>query len=229
MLPSKHDIKELIANGFDDFPALLMDRATIIENVKLWRACLPQVQLSYAVKANSDPLVVELLANERCCFDVASSFEMELVAKFGVDGNRMLLSHPVKTEKTIQAMKKFRPWAFAVDSTDELDRVAKTGVLTNDYDPVLFVRIATPFKNTQDNLSAKFGCSTDKVVEILGYARNIGMKRLGLSFHVGTQSNDATNYTDSLDKVADLIQKTGFQIEHVDIGGGFGDRHKLKA
>ncbi len=93
---------------------------------------------------------------------------------------------------------------------------------------MLFVRIATPFKNTQDNLSAKFGCSTDKVVEILGYARNIGMKRLGLSFHVGTQSNDATNYTDSLDKVADLIQKTGFQIEHVDIGGGFGDRHKLK-
>ncbi len=112
MLPSKHDNKELIANGFDDFPALLMDRATIIENVKLWRACLPQVQLSYAVKANSDPLVVELLANERCCFDVASSFEMELVAKFGVDGNRMLLSHPVKTEKNNPSNEKVSTLGF---------------------------------------------------------------------------------------------------------------------
>lgn len=223
------DIRELAGKMHGELPALFMDRDKILGKVSLWRTYLPDVTLSFAVKANSDPLIVELLAREGCYFDVASAYEMALCGKFGVTGERMVLSHPVKTQRTIEAMKVFRPWAFSVDSDDELDRIRRSGLLTDDYHPVLFVRISTPSKNTQDDLSAKFGSTHNDALRIIKEAASIGIKRFGVSFHVGTQCYDVGNYLKALDRAAAVARDCQVDVEWIDIGGGFADDEWIKS
>lgn len=135
---------ELLASDMPlETPFLLMERNKIQEQIERWNRYLPFVSIHYAVKANSDPLLIQLLADQGCNFDVASASEMEQVSKLNISGNRMVLSHPAKTERTLRAMAVIQPWAFAVDTTTEVDRVVAHGLPSETYDPVLFVRLKT--------------------------------------------------------------------------------------
>ncbi|MBX9583746.1 MAG: hypothetical protein K2X87_25875 [Gemmataceae bacterium] len=82
----------------------------------------------YAVKANIDPLVLRELFAGGAAADVASAFEVDICRALGLGGDRMVLSHPRKDPDTVRAMAAARPWGTAVDSDEEVDKLAAAGM-----------------------------------------------------------------------------------------------------
>lgn len=213
-------------------PFLAMDAARLAAQVELWHRLLPDVRLHYAVKANSDPLVVAFLRDLGCQFDVASAYELQLLARLGVSPEQVIVSHPTKTTATLRSLVDFQPWAVAVDSIQEIIRLQGVGLPTFNYAPALFVRLATRSQNVQDDLSSKFGCDSDTALECLALARRAGLTTLGLSFHVGTQCYEGANYRRAIELASEVARRAarrGIEVSWLDLGGGFCDAATARA
>jgi len=230
-------------------PVLLMDRAALRGQMARWQRLLPMAAPYYAVKANIDPVVLRELFAAGANADVASAFEIDVCRAVGVPGERMVLSNPRKDRDTILSMKEVRAFATAVDSEEEIDKLAAAGIPGGGYDPVLFVRIKVPTKGVTQDLSSKFGVRVlpkgtdptasslpsvqiDAVRSIVRHALAAGFSRLGLSFHVGTQCANPAIYTSALEvcrAVIETLGQDGKQIGWLDMGGGFADGDTLAA
>lgn len=207
-------------------PFLAMDAAHLTAQIELWHHHLPAVRLHYAVKANSDPLVVAFLRDLGCRFDVASAYELELVVRLGVSPDRVIVSHPTKTVATLKSLVAVEPWAIAVDSEKEINRLQSFGLPARSYKPALFVRLATRSQNVKDDLSSKFGCDPETALGLLALAKRAGFTTLGLSFHVGTQCYEGSNYRRAIalaHEVARKARRLGIDVSWLDLGGGFCD------
>ena len=213
-------------------PFLAMDAGQIAAQVELWQQRLPTVRLHYAVKANSDPLVIAFLRDLGCRFDVASAYELELVARLGVGRDQVIVSHPTKTVATLRCLADFGPWGVVVDSAQEIGRLQAHGLPNRDDATVLFVRLATQSRNVKDDLSSKFGCHPDAALELLALAQRAGFATLGLSFHVGTQCYEGSNYRRAIDQVVEVARRAhrlGIEVTWLDVGGGFCDAATAQA
>ena len=113
---------------------------------------MPRVRPHYAVKANPDPRVLKVLAQEGAGFEIASTAELDLLASLGVPAAEIFYSNPVKSRESIAcAAAKGVEW-FVVDSVDELRSVHEIKA-----DAKLYLRIATPNIGSDWPLSGKFG------------------------------------------------------------------------
>lgn len=235
----------LLAGGVGT-PFLAVSRDALRASLARWHRHLPDVCPHYAVKANVDPLVLRELFAGGAAADVASAFEMDVCRVLGLGGDRMILSHPRKDLDTIRAMSVVRPWGTAVDSEEEVDKLAAAGVPGGGYDPVLFVRVKVPTRGVVQDLNSKFGVRVlapaidgGRPKLQLAEARSVfrraaaaGFSRFGLSFHVGTQCTDPGVYltaTRVAQGVADALRADGVAVGWVDIGGGFADRRVATA
>ncbi len=230
-------------------PFLLMDRDVLLGQFARWNRLLPTVPAYYAVKANIDPVILRELFGAGANADVASAFEIDVCRAVGLPGDRMIVSNPRKDRDTILAMRDVRAFATAVDSEEEIDKLALAGIPDRGYRPVLFIRIKVPTKGVTQDLSSKFGVRVlppktdptaaplppvqlDAVRSIARHALAAGFDRLGLSFHVGTQCSDARIYAAALGvcrTVLDGLASAGIRIGWLDIGGGFADNRTLAA
>jgi ornithine decarboxylase len=140
--------RRLIAAGVAT-PFLAVDRDALRANLARWRRHLPGVTPYYAVKANTDPLVLRDLFAAGADADVASAFEVEVCRALGLGGDRMVLSNPRKDRDTVLALKAVRAWATTVDSEEEVEKLAEIGIPGGGYDPVLFARIKVPTRGVK--------------------------------------------------------------------------------
>jgi ornithine decarboxylase len=176
----------------------------------------------YAAKANDAPEVIEaLVAAGIRAFDVASLVEIERVAK--VPGAELYFMNPVKSRGAIvRAYREFGVRSFAFDSDEELDKiVAETGGAD---DLTLFLRVACPNTHSLIPLEGKFGVSSEDAPALLLRARQIA-RRLGITFHVGSQAVVPAAFGEALRQIGQLIVESGVMVDAVDIGGGFPSRY----
>ncbi|NDC57032.1 MAG: type III PLP-dependent enzyme, partial [Alphaproteobacteria bacterium] len=177
----------------------------------------------YAVKCNPHPFVLKtLFAAGVRFFDVASIAEITLVAEV-CPGARMAFMHPVKSREAIrEAYTTFGIRDFSLDCFEELHKIVEAtsdhGVAATDL--VLHVRVATPNAHAAQNLSAKFGCQPAEAVQLLQDANKVAHK-VGLAFHVGSQSRDPAVFAHALALCGDLIKQSGVTLDVLDVGGGF--------
>jgi len=200
-------------------PLLVVSKSKLVETYWSMKQSLPGVDLYYAAKANPEYHVLSTLCAENGFVDVCSEVEMRQAFEAGFTPDRMLHTHPCKTESNLLACYQAGLRWFVFDNALE---AAKIATLTPDVN--LLLRLAVSASSSRINLSAKFGCSIDKAHEVLRYARTAGLKVRGLSFHVGSQCLVPEDYNCVLRQVRefwDLAHKDGFQLEVLDIGGGF--------
>lgn len=174
----------------------------------------------YAVKANPSPEVLQgLYAAGIRDFDAASAAEVELVRQH-CPGAHIGFMHPVKSRHAIeQAYFDHGVRDFSFDSMEELEKIVT--VTGKSQDLTLLLRLAVPNVSAAQPLTGKFGALPAKAPELLKAARKVA-KRLGICFHVGSQTTDPEAYPMALQVVADIqraIPRT--KIDIVDIGGGF--------
>ncbi len=173
----------------------------------------------YAVKSNPDALALTTLWHAGVQrFDVASIGEVAHVHALFPTAKQYFM-HPVKSRESIRsAYFDYGVRAFSLDSMEELYKILEmTG---NAQDLELFVRLHIPNEHAALELSSKFGVKAEQADELLRIAETVCAK-LGVCFHVGSQSMDPADFNTALLKVKDLIDRTGVTLDVLDVGGGF--------
>ena len=201
-------------------PLLLLDCQVLRDQYRLLCAALPNVTLHFALKPLPHEAVVSTLLNEGAHFDLASNGEVDLVRRQNISAEKCIHTHPIKRPSDIQYALDFGCKHFVIDGVNEL----KKFVAFKD-EVELFLRLSFPNKDVFADLSKKFGCNIDAAFSILKEANELGICVNGLSFHVGSQTQDAHRYVYAIERSMELIETVKQSelpnITKLDIGGGF--------
>lgn len=173
----------------------------------------------YAVKANPDPYVLQRLYKAGIHhFDVASLNEVALVRGMFPDA-RLAFMHPVKSRQAIRsAYFDYGVRDFVIDTFEELYKILEELHMAADL--TIVVRLARPKGSAACPLTNKFGCSPELAVLLLRDAEKVAHK-VGISFHVGSQSLDPVSYAEAIRKAGEVIRESGVTPHIFDVGGGF--------
>jgi diaminopimelate decarboxylase len=189
----------------------------------------------YAVKANSNIAVLNVLAKLGAGFDIVSTGELERVLAAGGKPERIVFSGVGKSTEEMRRALDVGIHCFNVESESELERLngvamamgvkAPISIRVNpDVDAKTHPYISTGLK---DN---KFGIDIESAPSVYHTARamsNITIK--GVDCHIGSQLIDTSPFLDALDRVlklVDLLAADGIKISHLDLGGGLGVRYR---
>lgn len=191
--------------------------------------------ICYAVKANSNLAVLNVLAKLGAGFDIVSQGELERVLRAGGDPAKVVFSGVGKLRGEMVRALEVGVHCFNVESEAELDilnevagelnKVAAVSLRVNpDVDAQTHPYISTGLKQN------KFGIDIDRALAVYQHAASLpNLKITGIDCHIGSQLTTVTPFLDALDKVLERIDQLaaqGIHIEHLDIGGGLGVRYR---
>lgn len=211
----------------EETPFVIIDLATIRAKFEELTQCLPMAKIYYAVKANPAVEIIRLLKDLGSYFDIASIYELERVLSLGVVPERVSFGNTIKKARDVRAFYEKGVRLFATDSEQDLRAIAKEAPGSK-----IYVRIITEGGETSDwPLSRKFGCHTDKAVDLLILARELGLQPYGLSFHVGSQQRDIGVWDGALSKVHSIftrMEQEDIHLKMLNLGGGFPAHYTTK-
>jgi diaminopimelate decarboxylase len=188
-------------------------------------------QICFAVKANSNLAVLNLLARLGAGFDIVSGGELARVLAAGGDPSKVVFSGLGKSEQDIQQALRLGIACFNVESHAELDRIQKVAAqlgvqapislrVNPDVDAQTHPYISTGLKEN------KFGIPSDSVLHSYQYAASLpNLKIIGIDCHIGSQLTETQPFVDALARVELMIAQLkdlGIELQHIDIGGGLG-------
>lgn len=190
--------------------------------------------ICYAVKANSNIALLNVLARLGSGFDIVSLGELQRVLAAGGDAKKIVFSGVGKREDEILAALKIGIRCFNVEVIDELDRINKLAAELGVIAPVSFRVNPDVDANTHPYISTglkenKFGI--DITLALAEYKRATQMSNIevvGIDCHIGSQLTETRPFLDALDKVLDLVavlKAEGIDLKHLDLGGGLGIRY----
>ena len=189
----------------------------------------------YAMKANSNLGVLDVLARLGAGFDIVSGGELARVLAAGGDPRKVVFSGVGKSEGEIREGLAAGILCFNVESAAELARIervagqagarAPVSLRVNpDVDPRTHPYISTGLKEN------KFGIAYDEALPLYRKAAaSASLRVVGIDFHIGSQLIDAAPFVAALDRVLELVDalaKRGIALHHLDLGGGLGIRYR---
>ncbi|MDH0081773.1 diaminopimelate decarboxylase [Stutzerimonas stutzeri] len=189
----------------------------------------------FAVKANSNLGVLNVLARLGAGFDIVSRGELERVLAAGGEPGRIVFSGVGKTRDDMRRALEVGVHCFNVESTDELERLqqvaAELGMkapvslrVNPDVDAGTHPYISTGLKEN------KFGIDIDNAEAVYARAAELpNLEVVGVDCHIGSQLTSLPPFLDALDRLLALIDRLatrGIQIRHLDLGGGLGVRYR---
>lgn len=214
-------------------PCFVYSRSAITQAYRAWDSALNGVPhlVCFAVKANSNLAVLNLLARLGAGFDIVSGGELERVLAAGGDPARIVFSGLGKTAEEMRRALDLGIHCFNVESAAELERLqvvaAELGVkapislrVNPDVDAKTHPYISTGLKEN------KFGIDIASAPEV--YRRAASLPNIdvrGVDCHIGSQLTDDTPFIDALQRLLGLIDELaadGITIHHLDLGGGLG-------
>jgi len=201
-------------------PLLVLDCDVIRRQYAALAAALPGVGLHYALKPLPDRHVIATLAALGSGFDLATTGEVELVREAGIDPARCIHTHPIKRDADIRAAVDFGVRSFVADNPDEIRKFLPYADQVE-----LLIRVSFRSPAAVVDLSRKFGCDPEAAIGLIAQAREAGIRVVGLSFHVGSQSRTPDTKVRAVEACAAILrraQAAGVPAPLVlDIGGGF--------
>ena len=176
-------------------------------------------EILYAVKTNPHEKVIKEIVNSGIKkFDIASVEEIKIIKKILPDAECFYM-HTVKSREQIkEAYFNFNVKSFALDTKEELLKIIES--TDNAKDLNLFVRISVSNEHAEIDLSKKFGALTSEALGLLRLAK-AHSKKVGLSFHVGSQCMHPISYSKGVQEIGNIIKKTKIVPDFIDVGGGF--------
>jgi diaminopimelate decarboxylase len=221
-----------IADAFGT-PTYVYSKAALLENFAAYSdACKGRDALvCYAMKANSNLAILDLLAREGAGFDIVSGGELLRVIAAGGDPGKVIFSGVGKTEDEMRLALDKGILCFNVESIPELHRLndvaagmgkrAPVSLRVNpNVDAKTHPYIATGLK------ANKFGVAFDDALDTYRAASSLPhLDVVGIDCHIGSQLLDDAPLLEALDKLIELIDTLdgeGIHIHHLDIGGGLG-------
>ncbi len=176
-------------------------------------------KILYAVKTNPHPLVLKTIVESGINdFDIASIKEVEAIRSVSPDAKCSYM-HTVKSKESInEAYFKYNIKTFSIDTKDELIKILNSTNQAKDLE--LFVRVAVSNEHAEIDLSKKFGAQTSEAIGLYRLTKQYS-KKIGLSFHVGSQCMHPISYSKGINEIKYIIKKTKIVPDVINIGGGF--------
>ncbi len=176
-------------------------------------------KILYAVKTNPHPLVLKTIVESGINdFDIASIKEVEAIRSVSPDAKCSYM-HTVKSKESInEAYFKYNIKTFSIDTKDELIKILNCTNQAKDLE--LFVRVAVSNEHAEIDLSKKFGAQTSEAIGLYRLTKQYA-KKIGLSFHVGSQCMHPISYSKGINEIKYIIKKTKIVPDVINIGGGF--------
>jgi ornithine decarboxylase len=201
-------------------PLMILDCERVRVQMRKLKKALPRVDLHYALKPMPHPAVIETVLAESGYLDLATTGEVQLAQRLGVDPSRCIHTHPIKRPEDIANALRFGVRLFVADNPDEVRKFAR---LTDRAELLLRVSFRNP--GAMVDLSRKFGCDPEDLLELARLAADLGVRVRGLSFHVGSQTRDAAKHVEAVAACVKLMaaarrERLG-SFDTLDIGGGF--------
>lgn len=199
-------------------PFLLIDLSQIRRNMRTLRALFPKMGIYYAVKAAPFDAVLQVLAEEGARFDVASSYEVDQLLALGIAPEKMSYSNTIKKPEDIRYVYEKGIRVFASDAVSDLTKLAEHAPQSK-----IFFRLNTEGVGADWPLSRKFGAGPEEVLELLLHAKRLPLIPYGLSFHVGSQQRDISQWDRSIaicQKLCQCAAKHGLPLKALNLGGG---------
>jgi diaminopimelate decarboxylase len=189
----------------------------------------------FAVKANSNLGVLNVLARLGAGFDIVSRGELERVLAAGGKADKIVFSGVGKSREDMRRALEVGVHCFNVESTDELERLqvvaAEMGVrapislrVNPDVDAGTHPYISTGLKEN------KFGIAIADAEDVYIRAAQLpNLEVLGVDCHIGSQLTSLPPFLDALDRLLALVDRLGecgIYLHHIDLGGGVGVRYR---
>ena len=211
-------VSELVNSLKPDYPVYCIRTEEIKKSVKFFKENFPG-KILYAVKTNPHEKVIKhIIANGIKDFDVASLNEIKLIKKINSEVNLHFM-HTVKSKESISsAYFDYNVRSFSLDNKDELRKILAATNQAKDLK--LFVRIAISNEHAEIDLSRKFGAHPSEALGLVRLCKEHS-KKLGISFHVGSQCMHKISFSKGLKEVENIIRKTKIIPDTINIGGGF--------
>ena len=215
-----------------DTPAYVYSKKSILDSYRSFEEAFKTSNhlICFAVKANPNLAILNLLANHGAGFDIVSGGELQRVIAAKGDPKKVVFSGIGKSSE-IELAIHHQILAFNIESEPELYRIQaiaqKMGKIANisvrvnpNVDAKTHPYISTGLK---DN---KFGVDEQKAIELYKIANNMDSIAIrGIDCHIGSQITELSPFIDSIAKLVGIIDKLkvlGIHIAHLDIGGGIG-------
>jgi ornithine decarboxylase len=204
-------------------PLMLIQKDILEKQYKTFKKTLPEVMPYYAIKANPYPEIIKKFVELGAGFDVASANEMNTVLELGASPEKIIFANTIKSNEDIRAAYKKKVKMMTFDNEPELYKIAK-------YCPgaKVLIRIKVANIGSIVELSLKFGADPEQSISLLKKARSLGLKPMGVSFHVGSQCTNVENYLQALEVASAIFNEakpSGLFLNILDIGGGFPIKH----
>ncbi|MGY8812968.1 MAG: diaminopimelate decarboxylase [Pseudomonadales bacterium] len=216
-----------------DTPCFVYSRSAIEQAYQAWDSALEGVPhlVCFAVKANSNLAVLNLLARKGAGFDIVSGGELERVLAAGGEPSRIVFSGLGKTAAEMRRALEIGIHCFNIESAAELERLQQVAAELNikapislrvnpDVDAKTHPYISTGLKEN------KFGIDIARAPEVYRRAAELShIDICGVDCHIGSQLTDDTPFIDALQRLLQLIDglaAEGIHIRHLDLGGGLG-------
>ena len=211
-------VENLVNQLKPDKPVYCIRKKSILSASKFFQKKFPG-RILYAVKTNPHPEVIKTLVKSGISeFDVASISEIKSVRKFSQSAKCSFM-HTVKSREDVQeAYFKYGVKTFALDTKEELIKIIES--TKNAKDLEIFVRVAVSNEHAEIDLSKKFGAMNNEASGLLRLAKQYS-KKIGLSFHVGSQCMHPISYTKGIAEIGNIIKKTKIIPDYINVGGGF--------
>lgn len=199
-------------------PYMFTDLSAIQKRAESLRKLMPRVEIFYAIKSNNDPNIIKVLDECVDGFDIASAGEFEHLNKLKIKSNRIVYSNPVKVPDHIKQTYKSGVRYFAFDSLAEIEKLKEHAP-----DSVVYLRLKVSDHGSKFPLSSKFGVDVNHALGYAEMAQDAGLKMKGLTFHVGSQSENPRAWEAAIKTAGQLIEdmaNAGITIEFLNLGGG---------
>ncbi|XP_047370254.1 ornithine decarboxylase 1-like [Vespa velutina] len=221
-------IKRIISTRDQEDAFYILDLGDIIKKHQDWIKKMPRVVPFYAIKCNTHPMVIKILAAMNANFDCASKQEVQQVMQLNISPDRIIFANPTKYPSHIKFAKSVGVEKMTVDGKCELYKIKK-----------LFPEAKIVIRFRCDGISIvarcvklgiKFGCEPgDEAKELIQLTKDLGLILYGFSFHVGSPCVEFNAYVRGIEICKELISFAKSiecnDIKLIDIGGGFpGER-----
>ena len=205
-------------------PCVVIDLDVVRDQYRRLSDHFSFADIFYAVKANPASEVIQTLAGLGAGFDLASEGEIARCFANGIPAARFSFGNTVKRTSDIARAYSHGVRLFAFDSQGELEKLA-----AHAPEASVFCRLSVSGNGADWPLTRKFGCHPEMAKHLLPEARRLGLRPVGLSFHVGSQQLDPLAWDEPIAVAAELFRHfaaRGLELDLLNLGGGLPSHYR---
>lgn len=218
-------------------PTYVYSRAHIEHQYRAYSQALDGIGhlVCFAVKANSNLAILNILARLGAGFDIVSRGELERVIVAGGDPGKVIFSGVGKSHDDMRRALQVGVHCFNIESIVELERLQQVAAELGTVAPISLRVNPDVDAGTHPYISTglkenKFGIDIDQAEAVYAHAaEQPNLKILGVDCHIGSQLTTLEPFLDALDRLLLLVDRLagrGIDIHHLDLGGGLGVRYQ---